>query len=118
MIEGEDPKIVPEETRSRSRREAGAEIFVALDKAGVPEDFLSPSERAQEPSQERPDLFPDDLNVQGIPLGAASNEPLRQAEQSLELPSPKLRTNHLGLTVKAKTSQAVTPEMVKEALGG
>jgi hypothetical protein len=29
------------------------DIFAALDKAGVPEDFLSPSERAQEPPQER-----------------------------------------------------------------
>jgi hypothetical protein len=25
-----------------------------------------------------------------------------------------MRTNHLGLTVKAKTSEVVTPEMVKE----
>jgi hypothetical protein len=33
------------------------EIFTALDKAGTPEDFLSPAERAQEPSQERPELF-------------------------------------------------------------
>jgi len=29
------------------------DIFAALDKAGVPQDFLSPSERAQEPPQER-----------------------------------------------------------------
>jgi hypothetical protein len=30
-----------------------ADIFAALDKAGVPEDFLSQSERAQEPPYER-----------------------------------------------------------------
>jgi hypothetical protein len=29
------------------------DIFAALDKAGVPQDFLSPSERAQEPPPER-----------------------------------------------------------------
>jgi hypothetical protein len=34
-----------------------ADIFAALDKAGVPEDFLSPSERAQEPPQERDFLW-------------------------------------------------------------
>jgi antitoxin VapB len=32
------------------------EIFAALDAVGVPEDFLSPAERAQKPPQERPEL--------------------------------------------------------------
>ena len=32
------------------------EILAALDKLGVPDDFLSPAERAQEPPQERPEL--------------------------------------------------------------
>ena len=32
------------------------EIFAALDKAGVPDDFLSPEERDQRPPQERPEL--------------------------------------------------------------
>jgi len=113
MIKGENSKIVPEETRSGSRREALTEIFVALDKAGVPEGFLRPSERAQEPSQERPDLF-SDANAKGIPLGAASSGLLRRVEQSPEPPASMLRTNPLGLTVKAKTSEGVTPEMVKE----
>jgi antitoxin VapB len=31
------------------------EIFAALDEVGVPEDFLSPSERAQERPQVRPE---------------------------------------------------------------
>jgi hypothetical protein len=30
-----------------------ADIFAAFDQTGVPEEFLSPFERAQEPSQER-----------------------------------------------------------------
>lgn len=33
------------------------DIFAALDKAGVPEDFLTPQDRAQVPSQERPELI-------------------------------------------------------------
>ena len=33
-----------------------AEIFAALDEVGVPEDFLSPAERAQGLPQERPEL--------------------------------------------------------------
>lgn len=33
-----------------------ADIFAALDKLGVPDDFLSSSERAQEPPQEREDI--------------------------------------------------------------
>ena len=33
-----------------------AEIFAALDEAGVPEDFLSPSDRAQGLPQDRPEL--------------------------------------------------------------
>ncbi len=33
-----------------------ADIFAALDALGVPEDFLSPSDRAQLPSQERTDV--------------------------------------------------------------
>jgi antitoxin VapB len=33
-----------------------AEIFAALDEAGVPEDFLSPTDRAQGLPQERPEL--------------------------------------------------------------
>jgi antitoxin VapB len=33
-----------------------AEIFAALDEVGVPEDFLSPSDRAQGEPQERPEL--------------------------------------------------------------
>ncbi len=33
-----------------------AEIFAALDEVGVPEDFLSPNDRAQAPPQERPEL--------------------------------------------------------------
>ena len=32
------------------------DIFAALDRLGVPDDFLSPSERAQTPPQERPEL--------------------------------------------------------------
>ena len=32
------------------------EIFAALDQLGVPDDFLSPSERAQKPPQERSEL--------------------------------------------------------------
>jgi len=32
-----------------------AEIFAALDKLGVPDDFLTPSDRAQEVPQERPE---------------------------------------------------------------
>ena len=32
------------------------EIFTALDQFGVPDDFLSPSERSQEPPQERSEL--------------------------------------------------------------
>ena len=85
-----------------------------MDEAGVPEGFLSPSERAQEPSQERPDQFSDDANAKGIPFGVASSGLLRPVEQSPEPPSSMLRTNHLGLTVKAKTSEVVTPKMVKE----
>jgi len=108
MIEGKKPETVPEETRSGSHRETLTEIFAAFDKAGVPEGLLSPSDRGQEPSQERPDLFLDDANAKGISLGAASSELLRRAEQSPELPSSMLRLNHLGLTVKAKTSQAGT----------
>jgi hypothetical protein len=60
MTISENPKIQPEETRSGSRREALTQIFAALDRAGVPEDFLSLSERAQDLPQHRPDLFPDD----------------------------------------------------------
>jgi antitoxin VapB len=33
------------------------EIFAALDKAGVPDDFLTPSDRAQIAPQERPELI-------------------------------------------------------------
>jgi len=33
------------------------EIFAALDKAGVPDDFLTPSDRAQTPPQKRPELL-------------------------------------------------------------
>jgi len=33
-----------------------AEIFTALDEVGVPEDFLSPADRAQGVPQERPEL--------------------------------------------------------------
>ena len=33
-----------------------ADIFAALDAVGVPEDFLSPADRAQELPQERPEL--------------------------------------------------------------
>ena len=32
------------------------EIFAALDELGVPEDFLSPADRAQGPPQKRPEL--------------------------------------------------------------
>jgi hypothetical protein len=32
------------------------EIFAALDETGVPEDFLSPADRAQGLPQERPEL--------------------------------------------------------------
>lgn len=32
------------------------EIFAALDQLGVPDDFLSPSDRDQTPPQERPEL--------------------------------------------------------------
>ncbi|HUY82213.1 MAG TPA: type II toxin-antitoxin system VapB family antitoxin [Acidobacteriaceae bacterium] len=32
------------------------EIFAELDRVGVPDDFLSPEERAQTPPQEREDL--------------------------------------------------------------
>jgi antitoxin VapB len=34
-----------------------AEIFEALDNVGVPDDFLTPSDRAQVPPQERPELL-------------------------------------------------------------
>ena len=53
-------------------------------------------------------------NAKGIPLGAAISELLRRAERSPEPPSSLLKTNHLGLLVKTKTNQVVTPEMVKE----
>jgi antitoxin VapB len=33
-----------------------AEIFAALDKLGVPDDFLTPSDRAQGPAQKRSEL--------------------------------------------------------------
>jgi antitoxin VapB len=33
-----------------------AEIFAALDKLGVPDDFLTPSDRAQGPAQKRREL--------------------------------------------------------------
>jgi antitoxin VapB len=33
-----------------------AEIFAALDEVGVPDDFLTPSDRAQGSPQERPEL--------------------------------------------------------------
>ena len=33
-----------------------ADFFAALDAVGVPEDFLSPADRAQELPQERPEL--------------------------------------------------------------
>ena len=33
-----------------------AEIFAALDKLGVPDDFLTPSDRAQSPAQKRREL--------------------------------------------------------------
>ncbi len=33
-----------------------AEIFAALDEVGVPDDFLTPSDRGQELPQERPEL--------------------------------------------------------------
>jgi antitoxin VapB len=33
-----------------------ADIFAAFDAVGVPEDFLSPADRAQELPQERPEL--------------------------------------------------------------
>ncbi len=33
------------------------EIFAALDNVGVPDDFLTPSDRAQGPPQERPELI-------------------------------------------------------------
>lgn len=33
-----------------------AEIFAALDEAGVPTDFLSPADRAQQTPQPRPEL--------------------------------------------------------------
>jgi len=33
-----------------------AEIFAALDEVGVPDDFLTPADRAQGPPQTRPEL--------------------------------------------------------------
>jgi len=33
-----------------------AEIFAALDKLGVPDDFLTPADRAQSPAQKRREL--------------------------------------------------------------
>jgi len=33
------------------------EIFAALDRAGVPDDFLTPEDRAEVPPQERPELI-------------------------------------------------------------
>lgn len=36
-----------------SPRLSWAEIFAGLDAAGVPEDFLTPEDRKQEPAQER-----------------------------------------------------------------
>jgi hypothetical protein len=53
----------------------------------------------------------------GIPLGAAVSELLRQREQTPQPPlssTSGLRINELGLFVKAKTGQTITPEMVKE----
>jgi len=35
-----------------------AEVFAALDKAGVPSDFLTPSDRGQRPPQKRSKLVP------------------------------------------------------------
>jgi hypothetical protein len=52
--------------------------------------------------------------AKGIPLGAAISELLRRAEQAPEPLSAMLKENRLGLLVKAKTSQVITPEMVKE----
>jgi hypothetical protein len=52
--------------------------------------------------------------AKGILLGAASSRLRRPVEHSPEPPSSMLRTDHLGLTVKAKTSEVVTPKMVKE----
>lgn len=40
-----------------TRRKKLQEVFDAFDKAGLPEDFLSPAERSQEPPQERPGLL-------------------------------------------------------------
>ena len=53
-------------------------------------------------------------SAKGIPLGAAISELLRRAEQAPLPPSSMLKTNRLGLLVKTKTSQAITPEIVKE----
>lgn len=53
-------------------------------------------------------------SAKGISLGAAISELLRRAEQAPEPPSAMLKENRLGLLVKAKTSQVITPEMVKK----
>jgi hypothetical protein len=52
-------------------------------------------------------------NAKGIPLGAAISELLRRAEQGGQ-PSTLLKTNRLGLLVKAKTDLVITPQIVKE----
>jgi hypothetical protein len=57
-------------------------------------------------------------SAKGIALGAAISELLRQrAEQAPEpsiMASGRLRRNSLGLLVRARTGEVVTPEMVKE----
>ena len=39
------------------RRNNLREILAALDELGVPDDFLSPEKRSQEPAQKRPELL-------------------------------------------------------------
>jgi hypothetical protein len=48
----------PDESQHK-KRPSWAEIFAALDAAGVPDSFLSPEERNQEFFQEREGLFDD-----------------------------------------------------------
>jgi antitoxin VapB len=40
------------------------QVFAGLDAAGVPDDFLTPEDRNQGPSQERPELFEDWIDDQ------------------------------------------------------
>jgi hypothetical protein len=57
-------------------------------------------------------------SANGLPLGAAVSELLRQREQMPRPPSPassRIKKGPHGYLVLAKTGRTITPEMVKEA---